>query len=131
MARQNDRRPHRLTAPGAIDRTTGARAGRLRGMVVWFRLPATDPARRAIAGILPGMKQAVVELSDDLVEGLARYRLSQDPALDLSAIVRQAIREFLAGRGLLQPSPGLRITPAERGSGLGDLSTEHDRYFTE
>jgi hypothetical protein len=29
------------------------------------------------------------------------------------------------------PLPGLRITPAERGSGLGDLSLNHHHHFTE
>jgi hypothetical protein len=77
------------------------------------------------------MKPTVIELSDDLVEGLRQYSLGRFPNADLATVAQQAIREFLVGRGLLPPRPGLRITPAEPGSGLGDLSVDHDRYFTE
>jgi hypothetical protein len=77
------------------------------------------------------MKTTVIELSDELVEGLRQYSLRQHPQPNLSTAAQQVIREFLSGRGLLAPPPGLRITPAERGSGLGDLSVAHDRYFSE
>jgi hypothetical protein len=90
-----------------------------------------SPAFVGRTGILSNMKPTVIEISDDLAEGLRQYALGQDPHPDVSAVAQQAIREFLAGRGLLAPRPGLRITPAEHGSGLGDLSTDHDRYFTE
>lgn len=77
------------------------------------------------------MKPTVIELPDDLVEGLRRYARGEDPHQDVTAIAHQAIREFLASHGLLVPLPGLRISPAERGTGRGNLSLNHDRYFTE
>jgi hypothetical protein len=77
------------------------------------------------------MKRTVLSLPDELVEELERFARGQDPPHDPDEIVQTAVRDYLSAHGFKAPSPGLTITPAEHGSGLGDLSIHHDRYFAE
>jgi len=49
----------------------------------------------------------------------------------LATVMQSALREYLAMEGHPQPGGPLRITPAKRGSGLHDVSVDHDRYLTE
>jgi hypothetical protein len=77
------------------------------------------------------MSRTVVTIADELTEGIERYRRSQDPAPDLTAVVNAAVREYLVERGYIPSARVLRITLAEKGSGYHDVSVEHDRHFAE
>ena len=79
------------------------------------------------------MKRATITLPDELEEALEAYRRSQDVPLPLTALTQAALREYLEKRGYLSPSSGrtFGITPSERGSGMRDVSSEHDRYLAE
>lgn len=75
------------------------------------------------------MNKPAIPLSDELVEGLDRLRSEQDSPQDLTTLVETAVREYLEERGISTTPRGLRITPAEIGSGLTDVSLDHDRYL--
>ena len=45
--------------------------------------------------------------------------------------MQAALRQFLETRGYLHARKSLHITPAKRGSGLRDVSLNHDRYLAE
>jgi len=80
------------------------------------------------------MKRITVTLPDDLAQALAAY--AQAKGVSPTKVMQTALREYLQNRQLLerdyQPAPrGIRITPAEQGSGLNDVSVNHDRYFAE
>lgn len=79
------------------------------------------------------MKRIPITLPDELEEVLETYQRSQDAPLPLAAVAQAALREYLARRGFLAPAAGqsFRITPAKKGSGTRDVSSEHDRYFAE
>lgn len=79
------------------------------------------------------MKRATITLPDELEEALEAYRRSQGVALPLTALTQAALREYLGKRGFLPPSAGrsFKITPAGKGSGAKDVSSDHDRYFVE
>lgn len=72
-------------------------------------------------------------MPDELEEALEAYRRSQEVPLALTALTQAALREYLAKRGFLSPSSerSFGITPAGRGSGTSDVSSEHDRYLAE
>ncbi len=79
------------------------------------------------------MKRATITLPDDLERALEAYRRSQDVPLPLTALTQAALREYLTKRGFLS-SPAERpfvITPVEKGSGMSDVSANHDRYFAK
>ena len=80
-----------------------------------------------------GMKRATITLPDDLEEILEAYQRSQDVPAPLTTVAQAALREYLARRGFLAPATKrpFGITPAKKGSGAKDVSTEHDRYFSE
>jgi hypothetical protein len=77
------------------------------------------------------MKRATMTFPDDLAEALDRYVKAQEAAPALTTVVQAALREYLRERGFLRPYRALKITPAEKGSGLGDVSVNHDRYLAE
>jgi hypothetical protein len=52
------------------------------------------------------MKRASVTIPDDLEEALEAYGRDQDIPPRLVDVVQAALREYLAGRGYLPPSPG-------------------------
>ncbi|HZL66419.1 MAG TPA: hypothetical protein VFC29_03725 [Candidatus Limnocylindrales bacterium] len=77
------------------------------------------------------MKRATVTLPDDLADAVESYARNQEARPALTAVVQSALRQFLTQRGYLGRRRSLRITPAKHGSGLTDVSQEHDRYFAE
>ena len=79
------------------------------------------------------MKRATITLPDELESALEAYRRSQDVPLPLTARAHAALREYLTRRGFLSPSQErpFKITPAHKGSGVKDVSAQHDRYFAE
>lgn len=79
------------------------------------------------------MKRATITLPDELEEALEAYQRSQDVPVPLTAVTQAALREYLAKRGFHAPTSkrSFKITPAKKGSGAGDVSSEHDRHFAE
>jgi hypothetical protein len=77
------------------------------------------------------MKRATITLPDDLAAGIDEYRLAQDAPPALTTVMQAALREYLGERGFLRPFRPLKITPAPQGSGLTDVSVNHDKYFAE
>jgi len=77
------------------------------------------------------MKRATMTLPDDLAKAVDEYVAAQEAPPALTAVVQAALREYLRERGFLRPYRPLKITPAPRGSGLPDVSVNHDRYFAE
>ncbi len=77
------------------------------------------------------MKRATVTIPDDLADALESYARDQEARPTLTVVVQAALRQFLAHRGYLRPRGPFHITPAKRGSGLRDVSQEHDRYLVE
>jgi hypothetical protein len=70
-------------------------------------------------------------LPDDLAEALERYVKAQEARPALTSVVQAALREYLRERGFLGSYRALKITPASKGSGVTDVSANHDRYFVE
>ncbi len=77
------------------------------------------------------MKRATVTIPDDLAKAVKKYMRDQENPPALTTLVQSALRQYLTMRGYLAPGAPLRITPAKPGSGLHDVSVEHDRYFAE
>jgi hypothetical protein len=77
------------------------------------------------------MKRATITLPDDLAAGIDEYRRAQDAPPAFTTVMQAALREYLRERGFLRPFRPLKITPAPRGSGLTDVSVNHDKYFAE
>lgn len=77
------------------------------------------------------MKRATVTIPDDLADALESYARDQEARPTLTVIVQSALRQFLSHRGYLRPRGPFHITPAKRGSGLRNVSQEHDRYLAE
>ena len=74
------------------------------------------------------MKRATVTIDDELQGGLNAWMSRQEVAPALTAVVQEALREYLARRGYA-PAGKFRITPARRGSGSKDASIRHDYYL--
>lgn len=62
------------------------------------------------------MRRAAVTIGDDIEAQLDAWMLRQDAAPPLTAVVRTALKEFLALRGFAAPSAKLQITPSSTGS---------------
>jgi Arc/MetJ-type ribon-helix-helix transcriptional regulator len=77
------------------------------------------------------MKRATVTIPDDLADAVESYVRDQEARPALTVVVQSALRQFLSQRGYLGRRSPLHITPAKHGSGLTDVSQEHDRYFAE
>lgn len=60
------------------------------------------------------MKRATVKIPDDLEKALEEYRRDAEVAPGISAVMQAALREYLAGRGYVEP----------RGDGRGDSGGE-------
>jgi hypothetical protein len=76
------------------------------------------------------MRRATVTLADDLHTALQLY-LRDQAHPTVSGVMQAALRQFLEKRGYLHSRKSLHITPAKRGSGLRDVSLNHDRYLAE
>jgi hypothetical protein len=68
-------------------------------------------------------------LPDDLAEAVENYQQAQEVPPTLTTVVQVALRQYLGERGFLRGRRTLEITPARKGSGLRDVSHEHDRYL--
>jgi hypothetical protein len=82
------------------------------------------------------MRRATITLPDDLEAELAAYLETQDAAPSLTGLVEAALRRYLQEKRLearqyRPPTGPLRITPADQGSGVGDVALQHDRYFSD
>lgn len=77
------------------------------------------------------MKRRQISLPDDLDVALTSMHNREGAVLPLDEVVQAALREYLAARGYVPPREPLRITPAVSGSGVRDISADHDRYFAE
>lgn len=64
---------------------------------------------------------------------LEEYVRRQEVPPALTAVVQTALREFLERRERVEEPEfrPFRITPAKKGSGLSDVSINHDKYFAE
>ena len=77
------------------------------------------------------MKRATVTISGDLENALSRYYSQQEVEPSFTALVQAALREYLNRRGFAPPARPLRVTPARKRSGRGDISLRHDDYLAE
>jgi len=77
------------------------------------------------------VKRATVTIPGDLEARLEAYLDRQEVRPALTAVVQAALREYLANRSYIPPAKPFRIRAARKGSGLRDVSLNHDRYFAE
>lgn len=79
------------------------------------------------------MKRATITIPDELEAKLQEYVRRQEVPPALTAVVQAALREFLEQRERSEEHGfrPFRITPASRGSGLSDVSVNHDKYLAE
>ena len=79
------------------------------------------------------MKRTTISLPDHVQEALGQYQRAQEVSVPLSKMAAVAIQEYLARRGYgVAADDGIfRMTPATRGSGVRNISADHDRYFVE
>jgi metal-responsive CopG/Arc/MetJ family transcriptional regulator len=77
------------------------------------------------------MRRATITIPDDLAKAVDKYIAEQEATPTLTAVVQAALRRYLEQRGVLQKPRPFRITPAKKGSGVHDLSINHDKYFAE
>jgi hypothetical protein len=77
------------------------------------------------------MKRCSVTLPTDLVAGVEEYLRTQDVPPAFTTFIQAAVREYLVERGFLRTYRPLKITPAAKGSGLNDVSVNHDKYLAE
>ncbi len=82
------------------------------------------------------MRRATITIPDDLEAQVNAYLEAQEPPPSLTGLVQAALRRYLREHRLKQrqfqpPRRTLRITPAPEGSGMGDVSVEHDRELAE
>lgn len=77
------------------------------------------------------MKRATITVPEDLEGPIETYRLDQDMPPAFTAVVQAALRGYLAARGYVAPARPFSLTPADRGSGRSDVSSDHDRYLAE
>lgn len=84
------------------------------------------------------MKSLRVTLPDELESRFEAYLEASGTSPE--EVVRDALRRYLENErgtvhldGEAHPAPEkpLRFTPAEHGSGRGDMSVNHDRYLAE
>ncbi len=80
--------------------------------------------------------RATVTIPEDLEQELKAYLARQDQAPSLASLMQVALRRYLAeqeirSRQVNQPRRPFKITPAAKGSGLSNISIEHDRYLAD
>jgi hypothetical protein len=77
------------------------------------------------------MRRASITLTDDLDAAVRAFIDSQSAPPSLTTIVQEAVRAYLAERGYPTEPRRLHLTPSTTGSGLTDVSVEHDRELAE
>ncbi|MGI8826559.1 MAG: hypothetical protein ACR2JC_13095 [Chloroflexota bacterium] len=75
------------------------------------------------------MKRSTMSMPGELEQALNAYVGDHEAPPAVTSVVEAALRQFLAERGYLRPSRPFSIHPAERGSGMRDISIEPDRYL--
>jgi len=75
------------------------------------------------------MRRATITIGDEIEVQLDSWMRQQDATPSLTTVVQAALKEFLALRGFGIVPRKLHITPSRKGSGLPDVSIEHDRYL--
>lgn len=85
---------------------------------------------------MPVMRRATITIPDDLEKQLDEYLERQEAPPSLTALVQAALRSYLREKRFEEmefqpPTRPLRITPAEKGSGLTDVSIRHDEYLAD
>lgn len=68
---------------------------------------------------------------DDLDGADDRVSAGADAKAGESSRDEVALRSFMVEHGYADVSASFCVTPAEQGSGLSDVSVNHDRYLTE
>jgi len=76
------------------------------------------------------MKRVSITLDGQLEAALAAYGKRQGVPLVLTSMVRAALYEYLARRGVVAPLKPFQITAAKKGSGKRDVSRNHDQYLS-
>ena len=78
------------------------------------------------------MKRATVSIPDDVAIALKAYLEDEQPTPPLTAVIHDALADFLADRGYLPGKPRrLKLTVARGGSGTSTTSIDHDAAFAE
>ncbi len=78
------------------------------------------------------MRRATITIPDDLDAQLRAFLAMQEAPPSLATLIQAALRRYLREQRLKErqfqlPQRPLRITPAASGSGMSDVSVEHDR----
>jgi hypothetical protein len=73
------------------------------------------------------MRRTSITLPDDLDAALQAFIDGQSAPPSVTTIVQEAVRAYLAERGYPTAPRRLHVTPSPTGSGLTDVSIEHDR----
>lgn len=77
------------------------------------------------------MKRTTITIPRDLEAELESYLKRQEVRPALTAVIQAALREYLGNRNYIPPAKPFSIRAAKKGSGLRDVSLNHDRYFAE
>jgi len=79
------------------------------------------------------MKRATITIPDELQEALDEYVRRQETPPPLGSVMQTALRQFLEWQERFEGDEvrPFRITPARNGSGLADVSVNHDAYLAE
>lgn len=82
------------------------------------------------------MRRATITIPDDLEEEIDAYMEEREAPPSLTTLVQAALRHYLLqakleAREYSPPVQPFQIAPAETGSGLSDVSINHDKYFAE
>lgn len=83
------------------------------------------------------MESVTITVSDEVASNLRRLAACRDPAPTLATLVEELLEmhlmleERLGGREFRIPLQPLEITPVHPGSGLGDVSANHDAYLAD
>ena len=78
------------------------------------------------------MRRATITIPDELDIQVNAYLAAQEAPPSLAALVQAALRRYLKeqrlkAREYQPPRRPLHVTPAPTGSGMSDVSVEHDR----
>lgn len=81
------------------------------------------------------MSQATITIPDELRREFEDYARRQEEPPELSAVVQQALRDFLQRQEEREEREyrPFRVTPIEEKDDMGesDVSINHDKYFAE